>query len=113
MCTVSLFRVVAPCEWMMIFYVWTDTSSLFFANIFTCNYLKTEFSLIIYKSPVRTSQETHYLSVTKPNGLMLFRETFAVFCESHAEHNTLCGHNAEFYYVKADGTYINHLVLKG
>jgi hypothetical protein len=35
---------------------------------------------------VRTSQETHYVSATKPNRLMLFRETVAVYCENHMEH---------------------------
>jgi hypothetical protein len=40
---------------------------------------------------VCTSQETHYVSATKPNRLMLFRETVAVYCENHTEHtNTLC-----------------------
>jgi hypothetical protein len=28
---------------------------------------------------VRTSQETHYVSATEPNRLMLFRETIAVY----------------------------------
>jgi hypothetical protein len=43
------------------------------------------------------SQETHYVSTTKPNGLMLFRETVAVYCENHMEHtNTICGQNADF-----------------
>jgi hypothetical protein len=32
---------------------------------------------------------------------MLFRETVAVYCENHMEHtDTLCGQNAEFWYVK-------------
>jgi hypothetical protein len=45
---------------------------------------------------VRTSQETHYVSATKTNWLMLFRETVAVYCENHTEHtDTLCGRNAE------------------
>jgi thioredoxin-related protein len=35
---------------------------------------------------VRTSQETHYVSATEPNWLMLFRETAAVYCENHTEH---------------------------
>jgi hypothetical protein len=35
---------------------------------------------------VRTSQETHYVSVTEPNRLMLFGETVAVYCENHTEH---------------------------
>jgi hypothetical protein len=43
------------------------------------------------------SQETHYVSATKPNRLMLFRETVAVFCENHMEHTDApCGQNAEF-----------------
>jgi hypothetical protein len=47
--------------------------------------------------PVRTSQETHYISATKPNRLMLFRETVAVYCKNRTEHtDTLCGQNAEF-----------------
>jgi hypothetical protein len=40
---------------------------------------------------------------------MLFRETVAVYCENHAEHtDTLCGHNAKFWYVKTSGTYTDH-----
>jgi hypothetical protein len=40
---------------------------------------------------------------------MLFREIVAVYCENHAENtDTLCWHNAEFGYVTAGGTYINH-----
>jgi hypothetical protein len=34
----------------------------------------------------RTSQETHYVSVTKPIRLMLFGETVAAYCENHTEH---------------------------
>jgi hypothetical protein len=47
----------------------------------------------IHKNPVRTSQETLYVSVTKPNRLMLFGEIIDVFlCETHTEHtNTLRG----------------------
>jgi hypothetical protein len=41
---------------------------------------------------VRTSQETHYVSATKPNRLMLFREIIAACYE---DTNTLCGQNAE------------------
>jgi hypothetical protein len=48
-------------------------------------------------SSFRTSQETHYVSATKPNRLMLFRETVAVYYENRTEHtDTLCGPNAEF-----------------
>jgi hypothetical protein len=53
---------------------------------------------------VRTSQETHYVSATEPNRLMLFGETVAVYCENHTEHiNTLCGQNAKSWRVKAGG----------
>jgi hypothetical protein len=63
---------------------------------------------------VRTSQETHYLSAREPNRLMPFAETVAVYCEDHTEHtDTVCGQNAEFWYVKAGGTYSDHLLLGG
>jgi hypothetical protein len=52
---------------------------------------------------------THDVFTTKLNRLMLFGETVVVYCENHMEHiNTLCGQNAEFWYVKAGGTYTNH-----
>jgi hypothetical protein len=44
-----------------------------------------------------TSQETHYVTATKPNWLMLCGETVAVYCENRTElTNTLRGQNAEF-----------------
>jgi hypothetical protein len=44
-----------------------------------------------------TSQETHYVSTTKSNRLMLFGETVADYCEKNMEHtDTLCGQNVEF-----------------
>jgi hypothetical protein len=40
------------------------------------------------------TQETHYVSATMSNRLMLFGETVAVYCENHTEHTyTLCGQN--------------------
>jgi hypothetical protein len=50
------------------------------------NHPKTEFLVNNIYNQVRTSQETHYVSATKPNRLMLFRETVAVYCENHTEH---------------------------
>jgi hypothetical protein len=48
------------------------------------------------KRLLRTSQETHYVTATKPKRLILFGETVAVYCENHTEHtDTLCGQNAE------------------
>jgi hypothetical protein len=53
--------------------------------------------LLVFKNSVRISQETHYVSATKPNRLMLFREIIAVYFENHTKHrNTLCGQNDEF-----------------
>jgi hypothetical protein len=47
------------------------------------------------ENSVLTSQETHYVSDTKPNQLMLFRETLAVYRENHTEHtNTLWAENS-------------------
>jgi hypothetical protein len=55
-----------------------------------------KFEIHPYKNPIRTSQETHYISATKPNLLMLFRETVTVYCENHMEHtNTLCGQKTQ------------------
>jgi hypothetical protein len=36
----------------------------------------------IYSNSVRTSQETQYVSATKPNQSMLYEETVAVYCEN-------------------------------
>jgi hypothetical protein len=48
-------------------------------------------------NPVHTSYETYYISATKPNRLMLFGETVAVYCENRMEHtDTQCGQNAGF-----------------
>jgi hypothetical protein len=40
-----------------------------------------------HTNPLRTSQETHYVTTAETNQLMLFRETVAVCCENHTEHN--------------------------
>jgi hypothetical protein len=54
-------------------------------------------SQIIYTNSVRTSQETHCVTTTEPNQLMLFKETVTVYCGNHMKHtNTICGQNVEF-----------------
>jgi hypothetical protein len=58
---------------------------------------------------VRTSQETHYVSATKPNRLMLFREIVAVYCENHTEHTDTVRTSQETHYVSA--TKPNRLML--
>jgi hypothetical protein len=51
----------------------------------------------MYSNSVRTSQETRYVSATKTNRLMLFKETVTVYCENNTEHtNTLCGQKIKF-----------------
>jgi hypothetical protein len=51
----------------------------------------------LFKDSVRTSHETRYVSTTKPNRLILFRETVAVYCGNYKQHTaTFCGQNAEF-----------------
>jgi hypothetical protein len=60
---------------------------------------RTNFFCVVFKNQVRTSQETHYVSTTKPNRLLLFGETVAVCCENHTEHtDTLCGENAVLFF---------------
>jgi hypothetical protein len=55
------------------------------------------------QSSVRASQETHYVSATKPNRLMLFREIIAVYCENHMKHGKMQSLNATL----ECGTYSN------
>jgi hypothetical protein len=75
--------------------VWGNSRCLFWEPYGTHKYnVWAECRVLIYTSPVRTSQETHYVSTTTPNRLMLFGETVAVYCEKHTEHtDTLCGQN--------------------
>jgi hypothetical protein len=67
-----------------------------------------------HTNPGQTSQETHYISATETNWLMLFKETVAVYCENHKEHtHTLCGQNAYYLNVKSRGAYSYHSALNG
>jgi hypothetical protein len=43
----------------------------------------------IYINSVRTSQETHHVSATKTNRIMLIGETVAVYCENRTEHTDI------------------------
>jgi hypothetical protein len=51
---------------------------------FECSHLSTYY----ISNSVRTSHETHYITATEPNRLMLFKEIFAVLCENHTEHRS-------------------------
>jgi hypothetical protein len=67
----------------------------------------------VYINAVSTSQETHYVSATKPNRLMLFRGIIAVYCENHTEHTNTLRVNAEFLKLNVLGTYNYHCALVG
>jgi hypothetical protein len=60
---------------------------------------------LVCRNSVRTSQETHYISATKTNRLMLFEETVADFFELYGTQGLLD--------VKVGGTYSNHSTLEG
>jgi hypothetical protein len=63
------------------------------------NTVWAEYRDFIYKNSVRTSQETHYISATKAQPLMLLGETVAVYCENHTEHtNTVWAECRDFIY---------------
>jgi hypothetical protein len=74
-------------------------------------YLRSNEWCMIYVNSVRTSQETHYVSATEPNRLMLFRETVAVYCENHTEHTDTDCTSQETHYVSV--TEPNRLMLFG
>jgi hypothetical protein len=84
----------------------TQQRTVYQECIFTGTYLPTRclamgVRVTVHENAIGTSQETHYFSATETNRLMLFRETVAVYCESHTEHiNTLCGQNAETLYIR-------------
>jgi hypothetical protein len=64
-----------------------DSLSVFIASLLSCIFAQwlrifpsqPNFIRIIYTNSVPTSQETHYVSTTKNNRLMLFRETINNF----------------------------------
>jgi hypothetical protein len=58
-----------------------------------------ECRLLGYKNPIRTSQETYYISTTEPNRLMLCGETVAVCCENRAEHTDTVRTSQETHHV--------------
>jgi hypothetical protein len=73
--------------------VWRNSRCLLWEPYGTHKYaVWAECRDILYKNSVRTSQETHYVSATVINRLMLSGETVAVYYENHTEHiNTLTG----------------------
>jgi hypothetical protein len=64
----------------------------------------------MFKYPFRTSQETHFVSITTTTRLLLFGETVAVYSENRTDHvNALRGQNAERLHIKAGGTLCTEL----
>jgi hypothetical protein len=56
--------------------------SLFVASYDSQDYGGSIGNIVIQSVPHRK----HHVSTTKPNRVMLFRETVAVYCENHTEH---------------------------
>jgi hypothetical protein len=85
--------------------VYTFLGPCAYIHTYTLNTLKAEADLNNTNS-VPTSQKAHYVSITKTNMLMLFRETVAVYCENHTKHtNTFCRKNSEVLDIETCGTY--------
>jgi hypothetical protein len=85
---------------------WNDTMISSLKTEFILNYIIIKIQFVLHRK--------HDFSATKTNWLTLFREAIAVYCENHTKHtNAICGQNAEFYCVKAHGTYSDHRALKG
>jgi hypothetical protein len=77
------------------------------------SYLTGNTLRVHYIYQVRTSQETHYVSLTKTNRLSLFNQIIAVYSGNQKKHKYKhCGQSAEFLYTKEGGIYTNHWTLK-
>jgi hypothetical protein len=65
---------VEPCG-----YLGTEGAGFTFADVMSC---------VIWKEnlPPFRAQDTHYVTITGPNRLMLIGETVAAYCENHTEH---------------------------
>jgi hypothetical protein len=71
------------------------------------NPLKTEFLV------TNISESSPYLTGNTLRHRYRAELVNAVYCENHTQHiNTLCGQNAEFWYVKAGGAYNYHSAVK-
>jgi hypothetical protein len=68
-------------------------------------------SSVIYTNSVPTSQETHYISITRKNHLMMFREISILKITRNI--HTVGAKISEFCSVKASGKYSDHFGLKG
>jgi hypothetical protein len=78
--SVSLYRVVSSC-----LPVPRGSSSVCRSGLIFCG-LNATWMMDIVQDPVRTAQQTHSVSVTKTNQLMLYREIITVYSEIHTKH---------------------------
>jgi hypothetical protein len=114
---IILFNYLCHCGFAVVLSTLAET--LYFANHCSrsngCgSFYKLIFIYTIYTDSVRTSQETHYVSATETNWLILFRETVAVYCENHMQYiNTMCWQNTDYVKVKAGGAYCYECDLNG
>jgi hypothetical protein len=75
----------------------------------TSCYLRLKLFYIIYRNSIHTSYETYFISVTKADQLMLFREIITAYCEVYKKGiNTPCGKKVKFLYVETSGIYSDH-----
>jgi hypothetical protein len=69
---------------------------------------------MLFGETVRTSQETDYVSATRPNRSMQFGETVAVHCGNHTEHkDALRGQDAEFMSAEVGGNVLHYVSNSG
>jgi hypothetical protein len=56
---------------------------LYMHNMYKASVRKPKLVQIIFKKSVRTSKRTPHFTITKINGLMLFKEIIAVYSKNH------------------------------
>jgi hypothetical protein len=93
---------------------WTDKCSAHRSLQIKCPVMRFERMnaiFLVHRHLVRISQDTHYVSGTETNRLMLFGKTVAGYWENHAEHTDAVRTSQETNYVSATET--NQSVLFG
>jgi hypothetical protein len=70
-------------KFIQIIFLWNEAEHDSVYNLARCNQVESNLTA---RSPVCTSQETRYNSITETSLLMLFTEIIAVYCESRTKH---------------------------
>jgi hypothetical protein len=78
-----------------------------------CMHLKLLWVLRVFKCSAPTSQETLYISSTKPNQSTLFTETVVVHCKIHLEHTNTLWSESRVFKTTAGGTHSDHRTSDG